>query len=58
MKENALIKGTVRIIGAEIDKDKAERISKSAHLCLRELMEENINDSPALRKHTFSRIYP
>ena len=58
MKENALIKGTVRIIGAEIDKDKAERINKSAHLRLRELMEENINDSPALRKHTFSRIYP
>lgn len=58
MKENALIKGTVCIFQNEIGSSSAKKIRTSAHLRLQELLEENSSDSPALRKHTFSRIYP
>ncbi len=53
-----LIKGACAIAAEEIGEEKSNRIAVSAQKYYKKLLEENKNDSKALRKHTFKRIYP
>ncbi len=55
---NRLIRGTCRIVAGEEGSEKAARIRRAAQARYIRLREENRDDGPALRKHTFSRIYP
>lgn len=53
-----LIKTTCAIAAEEIGKDKGYKIADAAQKRYEELLEENKDDSKALRAHTFKRIYP
>ncbi len=53
-----LIKTTCEIAAEEIGKEKGNKIAVAAQNRYEELLEENWNDSKALKAHTYKRIYP
>ena len=53
-----LIQSVCEIAAEEIGNEKAKRIREDAEKRQERLLEENRNDSKALRAHTYKRIYP